>query len=115
MIAKIALCEFTALNLGRDEVAALVQVLIPCAGQQPGFVTQRVRYSNQVPARDLQGDSGCGYRGHPSRAPARVAYGMGGLPITCARSAWKNPADSGIQKRAERVGRAADDWALRIL
>jgi hypothetical protein len=76
MIGKIALCEFTALNPGDDEPTALDRVLISCAGQQSVFVTQRVRYSNEVPARDLQGDSGCGYAAiHPGSCQGYVRDG----------------------------------------
>jgi hypothetical protein len=43
---------------------------------------QRVRYSNEVPARDLLGDTGTGTAAiHPELLPG-LRNGMDGLPIT---------------------------------
>ena len=84
MTAKVAFYEFAAFTPSRDEAPELVHALIPCAEPQSRLVAQRVRYSNEVPARDLLGDTGAGTAAiHPELLPG-LRNGMDGLPITWA-------------------------------
>ena len=107
-------------------IGGAVSLLIANAARLIGLLTRALTsnqppvagdsgYSNQVLACDLQGEIRRGQRGCPSRPPARVVRGMGGLQIRWTSSARESTSQSCVQKRPERISRAVEDWSVRIL
>jgi hypothetical protein len=84
MITKLAFRGFAAFIPQSQQGSALVLALISCVEPQSGFVAQCIRYSNEVPARDLLGDTGAGTAAIHPELLAELRNGMDGLPITGA-------------------------------